>query len=136
VPDAAQGQRTAHVDPADGAILQDVGWDQYSPLGKAVEFGVETHVGRQFGELNRWLMLASCVLLIAAVCIGVITWWSRRPKGKLGIPPVRGGYRPAWPIVAVAVALGALFPLVGGSMLIIAAIEWFAGVLRPTRVPA
>lgn len=136
VPDAAQGQRTVHVDPADGAVLQDVGWDQYSPLGKAVEFGVETHVGRQFGEANRLVMLASCVLLIATVMFGVAMWWTRRPKGALGIPPAREGYRPAWPILVAAVALGALFPLVGASMALIAALEWLAARLRARRTAA
>lgn len=28
VPDEAQGQRTVHIDPADGAVLQDIGWAQ------------------------------------------------------------------------------------------------------------
>lgn len=130
VPDRAEGQRTVHIDPADGAVLQDVSWEQYSPLGKAVEFGVETHVGRQFGAFNLWLMLASCVLLILTIGFGVAMWWSRRLKGGLGIPPVPKHYRPAWPILAAAIALGVLFPLVGVSMLLIAAID---GATRAAR---
>lgn len=123
VPRTAQGQRTVHIDPSNGAVVQDIGWQQYSPLGKAVEFGVETHVGKQFGLANQLLMLASCVLLIFTVWFGIVMWWTRRPAGRIGAPPVPESFRPGWPIIAIAVLLGVLFPLVGASMLLIAAIE-------------
>jgi uncharacterized iron-regulated membrane protein len=123
VPDQAQGQRTVHIDPASGAVLQDIGWAQYSPLGKAVEFGVETHVGRQFGPINQWLLLASCMLLIFTVGFGVIMWWARRPRGKLGVPPAPTEFRWPWTLSVVVVGLGVVFPLVGLSMIAIFAIE-------------
>lgn len=130
VPDKAEEQRTVHIDPESGAILQDISWAQYSPLGKAVEFGVETHVGRQFGAVNKWLMFASCLLLVLTVSFGIVMWWSRRPKGKLGVPPVPAGFRPAAPIIAAAAALGVVFPLVGASMLAILGVEALGRFLR------
>lgn len=135
VPATAEGQRTVHVDPADGAIVQDVAWRQYSPLGKAVEFGVQTHVGRQFGAANRWLMLGVCMTLVATVAFGVVSWWRRRPSGRLGVPPVPEGYRPAWPIAALALALGVAFPLVGASMLLVIAAAWLLRRLPAGAVP-
>ncbi|HBS34867.1 MAG TPA: PepSY domain-containing protein [Parvularcula sp.] len=123
VPDRAQEQRTIHIDPADGAVLQDVGWAQYSPLGKAVEFGVETHVGRQFGAANKWLMFASCLLLVLTVVLGVVTWWTRRPRGNIGAPPVPDDFRPNIAILIAAMVLGLVFPLVGVSMLVIILLE-------------
>jgi uncharacterized iron-regulated membrane protein len=123
VPDKAEDQRTIHVDPRDGAILQDVGWAQYSPLGKAVEFGVETHVGRQFGAANKWLMFASCLFLVLTVAFGLVMWWLRRPQGKLGVPPVPDSFRPNALVLVIAVTLGAVFPLVGASMLLVLLIE-------------
>jgi len=129
VPQTAQGQRTVHIDPSTGAIVQDIAWDQYSPLGKAVEFGVETHMGKQFGLANQLLMLASCVLLILTVCFGVMMWWTRRPAGRIGAPPVPENFRPGWPIIAIAALLGVVFPLVGASMLLIVAIEFVSARL-------
>lgn len=131
VPDKAEGQRTLHIDPADGAILQDIGWAQYSPLGKVVEFGVETHVGRQFGAVNQWLLLASCMLLVLTVALGIVMWWSRRPKGKLGAPPTPEGFRPGAPFVVAAAALGVVFPLVGLSMLAVLIAEFASWKVRP-----
>lgn len=133
VPDKAEGQRTLHIDPADGEILQDIGWAQYSPLGKVVEFGVETHVGRQFGAVNQWLMFASCMILVLTVCFGLVMWWSRRPKGRLGAPPAPEGFRPSRLVVIAAVTLGVVFPLVGLSMLAVLFAEFASWKLRPQR---
>ena len=123
VPDIAQGQRTVHVDPADGRILQDIGWREYSPLGKAVELGVETHMGRQFGAANRLVMLASCLLIVLTLTFATVSWWSRRPKGSFGAPPVPDRFKAGALVVIVACAMGILFPLVGVSMVLIYAAD-------------
>ena len=123
VPDAAGDQRTVDIDPANGAILRDVGWDGYSPLGKAVEFGTMAHMGRQFGEANRLLMLASCILLLTTIVMGIVMWWSRRPRRTIAAPVVPAGFRAGWGVIAIAGALGIVFPLAGASMLAILFIE-------------
>ena len=126
VPDSATDQHTVHVNPADGSILQDVTWAEYSVLGKTVEYGVLIHMGRQFGEANRIILLASCLLLVATVLFGLVTWWKRRPPGRLAAPPRPGNVRYGV-ILPVACALGILFPLAGASMVVFAAIEWLLG---------
>lgn len=131
VPDRAEAQRTVHINPADGRILQDIGWDGYSALGKTVEFGVIVHMGRQFGEINRIILLASCLVLIATVCFGIATWWRRRPPGRLAAPPRSGLGRPAV-VLPVAVVLGLLFPLAGLSMAGFALLDWSVGRMRRT----
>jgi uncharacterized iron-regulated membrane protein len=133
VPQTAQGQRTVHIDPRNGAIVQDIAWAQYSALGKVVEFGVETHMGKQFGLVNQLLMLTSCALLIFTVCFGIVMWWTRRPAGRIGAPPAPDNFRPGWPIIAIAIVLGVLFPLVGASMLLIVAIEFVSARLWRRR---
>jgi uncharacterized iron-regulated membrane protein len=45
-------------------------------------------------------------------------WWKRRPVGRLAAPPRREGDRAAWSALAVAVALGLLYPLLGASMVV------------------
>ena len=123
VPDKAEDQRTLHVDPATGAILADIGWAQYSPLGKAVEFGVMVHLGRQFGRLNQIALAIVCAGFVAIIGFGLYAWWLRRPAGRVGAPPVRQGYRATGAVVTIAMLLGMLFPLVGLSLLVVAAID-------------
>jgi uncharacterized iron-regulated membrane protein len=137
VPDTAQGQRTIDLDPTNGAIIRNVGWNEYSPLARVVEFGVETHVGRQFGEANRLLMLLACFGLVFTIVMGVVMWWSRRPKGQLGAPLIPHGFRPGWGVVTLAAAMGLVFPLAGASMLLVLAGETlFALVRRIDAKPA
>lgn len=131
VPDKAEGQRTVHIDPANGDVLDDIGWRRYSPLGKAVEFGVETHVGRQFGLANQLLMAASCLLVVLTVVFGIATWWRRRPRGRLGAPPAPVGFSPGPAVILVSVVLGVVFPMVGASMIAILLIEAAGRTLKP-----
>lgn len=123
VPDQAQRQRTLHVDPQTGDVLFDIGWNDYSPLGKAVEFGVMVHLGRQFGLANQLILAFVCGGFVAIIAAAIWMWWRRRPRGRIGAPPVPSGFRAGVTVIAIAVALGALFPLAGLSMLVIAFID-------------
>lgn len=98
VPATAQAQRTVHLDPRSGAIVEDIGWAQYSGLGKAVELGVMIHMGSQFGLANQLLLAASCAFSVATVGLGVLAWWRRRPSPRTaaahaGLPAGRRGDR-------------------------------------------
>lgn len=136
VPDRAEEQRTLHIDPRGGAILADIGWAQYSPLGKVVEFGVMTHLGRQFGLANQLFLAAVCASFVAIIGAGLWMWWRRRPKGRLGAPPAAAGFRLGTVVIAIAVFLGVLFPLAGASMLLIAAGDWLWTRSRGRRAGA
>lgn len=129
VPATAQGQRTVNIDPTNGAVLRDVGWSDYSALGMAVEFGVMTHMGQQFGVLNQFLMLGVCILFICTIGAGYWMWWQRRPLGGLGAPQPLPGSRAGWGLLLIILAAMAIFPLVALSIMAIAAIELGLGVL-------
>lgn len=127
VPDTAEEQRTINLDPSTGAILRDAGWAEYSPLAKVVELGTMTHMGREFGEPNRLLMLASCIVLLMTVVVGVLMWWRRRPATSgagVGVPRTSVG----GPVIAIAVALGILFPLLGASLILVGLAEALIGI--------
>jgi len=72
---------------------------------------------------NQIVLAVICAGFVAIIGFGLYAWWLRRPARRLGPPPVTGGYRATWPVVAIALMLGVLFPLVGLSMLVIAAID-------------
>lgn len=119
VPARAQDQRTVYLDPRDGRIVQDIGWNEYSPLGHAVEWGVMAHMGRQFGEPNRWLALSICIGIVVSVIAGIVMWWRRRPRGGIGVPDARSQSLPK-PLMAMMVVLGVLFPSAGAVLLLLA----------------
>ncbi len=116
IPGGATTQRTVYLDPADGRVLDDIGYDRYSPLGRAVEWGVEIHLGRQFGLLNQLLCVLVCGLTVLTVVTGTVMWWKRRPAGGLGAPSLPKGYRSQAGVVVIAAVLGLLFPLMGASL--------------------
>jgi len=129
IPDKAEGQRTIYIDPRDGRIIDNIGWDRYSASGKAVEWGTMTHMGRQYGLANQIAGFLVCVCLIGTVIAGLTLWWRRRPAGMLGAPQISPHDRTPRTIIIIVVGLGILFPLVGASLLIICLIELSRGLL-------
>jgi uncharacterized iron-regulated membrane protein len=124
VPDKAEGQRTIYVDPGSGRIIGNIGWADYSPTAKAVEWGVMTHMGRQYGLPNQIANLVVCLTLVASIAAGLTLWWRRRPKGEMAGDRMPGGMK------ALLTALAILFPLVGATM--VPVIVWrFLATKRP-----
>lgn len=113
----AQGQRVMHMDAGAGEIISDVAFRDYSPLGKAVEWGVNTHMGRQFGLVNQLLGLAACIAIVGSVFTGLWMWWRRRPPGALGVPA--GSRQASLPPALSATLIGLVIalPLAGLSLL-------------------
>jgi uncharacterized iron-regulated membrane protein len=115
---------TLHIDQYSGAVLADVRWKDYGPVAKTVETGVMLHEGKLFGLANQLLMLAVCLLVLLSAVSGLVMWWQRRPSGTFGVPPLRHDL-PRWKSAIVIMGLlGAAFPLVGASLLLIWALDW------------
>ncbi|KFX71648.1 peptidase [Pseudomonas taeanensis MS-3] len=115
---------TLHLDQYSGAVLADVRWADYGLVAKTVETGVMLHEGKLFGMPNQLLMLAVCLLVLLSAVSGMVMWWQRRPQGRLGVPPLRHDL-PRWKTaIVVMLLLGAAFPLVGASLLLIWALDW------------
>lgn len=131
-PDQAERQRTLYLDAADGSVIDDIGWADYSPLAKAVEWGTMAHMGRQFGLANQVLALTVALTLAASVVTGVYMWWRRRLKGQLAAP---GGVqdRLPRPVKLMIATIAALFPLVGASLVLAVAVEVILGAVGRLR---
>jgi uncharacterized iron-regulated membrane protein len=137
VPARAQGQRTLYLDAGTGKLLGDIQWKDYSPAAKAIEWGVMTHMGRQYGLGNQLAGLAVCLVIVGTSIAGVMMWWKRRPRGQLAAPQTKHGDRLPRFLVFTLCAMGLLFPLLGASLLLIAAFDRYAaarfsGLGRPT----
>lgn len=110
VPDKAQGQRTIYVDANTGRVLDDIGWTRYSLAAKVVEWGVMTHLGRQYGVVNQLLNLLLCLIAMAAIAAGLRLWWLRRQAGAW-LPPKNAGDRLPRALQLSLLGLALLFPL-------------------------
>ena len=122
-PDRAQAQRTLYIGAQTGELIADIGWNDYSPAARIVEWGVMTHMGRQYGAINQWLNLGFCIGIVGAVIAGLRLWWIRRPPASLGGPQLSPHDRFPRGLLVLLIAIGLLFPLAGAALLLIAAAE-------------
>ena len=134
-PDRPQGQRTLYFDRWSGRLIRAVGYPDYGWAGKAIELGVQLHMGNYFGLANQLAMLATCIAIVLLVVSGVIMWWKRRPAGRLAAPP-RVAEARIGGAVAILVVMGVLFPLLGLSALALFAAERVVFAARGWGRPA
>jgi uncharacterized iron-regulated membrane protein len=109
------------VDPATGTVLDTVRWEDWPFMAKAAEVGISAHMGILFGVGNQLLLIALALGIICVVIWGYRMWWLRRPTTSGAATPA-GLQRPGAGAVAVvglvAVLLGTLFPVLGGSLVL------------------
>jgi uncharacterized iron-regulated membrane protein len=122
-PDDLSKERTIHIDQYSGTPLVDMGYPLYPTPGKAVAWGVNVHMGQEWGRFNQILMLATCLAIVFTCVTAIVMWWKRRPSGRLGVPPMppsRSVYIGLWLITLVfAIA----FPMSGIAIIAMVAFD-------------
>ena len=116
-------ERTIHIDQYTGKPLVDLAFKDYGAVGKAIEFGINVHMGQEFGLPNQIVMLTTCLAIILSSVAAVVMWWKRRPVGRVGVPPYPAEarvYRALW---IAAAALGLAFPITGAAILLMLAVD-------------
>lgn len=121
-PGQPQGQRTLFFDRYSGALIREVGYRDYGWAAKAIELGVQIHMGNYFGRLNQIVMLLPCIGIWLLVISGVTMWWKRRPSRKLA-PPPRVPDAPVKGALALMALAGVVMPLFGASLLVILGLD-------------
>ena len=115
--------RTIHLDQYTGRPLVDIGFADYGPVAKAVEFGINVHMGQQWGLANQIVMLLTCLAIVVSSVAAVVMWWKRRPAGRVGVPPGPAetrAYRALW---VAAAAVGLAFPMTGLAVVAMLALD-------------
>lgn len=116
-----QDSRSLYVDAASGRLLGDIGYDQFGAGAKAIELGIYTHQGTQFGQANRIVMLMGCIGVWLLAISGLVMWWKRRPpnlsRRRLGAPPAPPGPRARAAVLGIVLPLAILYPLTGLSLI-------------------
>jgi uncharacterized iron-regulated membrane protein len=134
-PMKVENTRTIYLDQYTGKVLGDVRFHDWYAGGKAIEWGTGVHMGREYGPLNRFIMLAGCIGMVLLAVSSFIMWWKRRPQGKLGLPPAPDDPRVARALLGVMIPVAVVFPLVGLSMVIALTLEFvFRAVSRPALI--
>jgi uncharacterized iron-regulated membrane protein len=116
-PPQVEDTRIVYLDQFTGEPLGDVGFAEFGSAAQVIEWGIAVHQGDQFGEANRYLMLAGCLAIIVLTVSAATMWWKRRPSGSLGVPPLPNNPRVLWTVVAVIAIFGIIYPLTGLSFL-------------------
>ena len=109
-------QRVVHLAQFTGQPLLDMSYVDYGPLGRWLEWGINIHLGQEWGVLNQLLLLALCAGVVLLCVSGAVMWFKRRPAGSVGVPPLPAQRRALVGVFALLAIGGIAFPLVGLSM--------------------
>lgn len=130
-PERLARQRVVHLDQYSGRVLLDMGYADYGVLGRGLEWGINVHLGQQYGTFNRVFLLIACVAILLLCASGAVMWWKRRPVAGLGVPPLPRQRRTVAIVFALLCVGGVLFPLVGLSLLAVGIVDFaFSGGWR------
>jgi len=129
-PDDLTKQRVIHLDQYSGKPLIDMSYADYGPLGKGLEWGINVHMGQEWGLANQLLMLAVCLAIVAMSVSAGVMWWKRRPKGSLGVPPAPADRTAMRGVLLIMALVGILYPLVGASLVVMVLLDLAVSRLR------
>ncbi|WP_250499461.1 PepSY domain-containing protein [Caballeronia sp. GAWG1-5s-s] len=112
-----RSERTLHIDQYSGRVLSDISYGTYGTVARFISYGTSLHMGRYFGLANQIACSAISLGLAALSVTGFVMWFKRRPSRTLGAPS-RPATRPPMRAWRAGLALvGAVFPLMGLTML-------------------
>lgn len=109
---------TVHYDRWTGDELLRIDFGDHNPVDRFVALGVAFHEGSLFGWVNQALGVLAALGVILLSVTGSVMWWRRRPKGRLGTPPMPADKRVAAGVVVLIIALGLFLPMAGLTLLI------------------
>jgi len=124
-PRKTQEARTIYLDQFTGKTIDTMDVYGYGAVSLASDYTVSTHMGTQFGLLNRVVMTTICLLVVWSVISAVVMYVKRRRKGSLGLPrrPEEVGLGTTLMVLFIGTAL--IFPLFGVTALIVLGLDRF-----------
>ena len=125
--------RILYIDAATGSVQADIRYGQFGVGAKAFEWGIAVHEGRQYGWVNRYVMLGGCIAVWLLGVSAIFMWWKRRPRGRLAAPVAPPGARAYTAVLTIVLPLAILYPLTGLSLVVAVAIDRLVSMLNRTR---
>lgn len=122
-PSSLGEQGALYLDQFSGKTLGRSSADTWGAIQKTAELGVQTHMGTQFGLINRVFLTLLCVTVLYSITTAVVMWLRRRRKGSLGVPrrPVDPSIQKSVGITGLVLAV--VYPLWGASACVLLLID-------------
>nr|HRD12227.1 PepSY domain-containing protein [Mycobacterium sp.] len=141
-PQRLSEQRTLYLDQFSGQTIANATADQDGALDRITSWGVNTHMGTQYGVFTRILATVFCLGLLTSIATATMMWWKRRPTGTAGLPgrssaDLRSN-TPRGAVIAIGViatALAVLYPSFGVTLVIVLIAEAIVESRRKNRRP-
>jgi uncharacterized iron-regulated membrane protein len=130
-PGRMSDQGALYLDQFSGETLTKSTPETWGATQWLTEFGIQTHMGTQFGLWTRILMTVGCLLVFWNVATAAIMWNKRRRRGTLGLPRRPADVRIQRILGITAVILAVIYPLWGLSLVLVVLLDRY--VVR--RVP-
>jgi uncharacterized iron-regulated membrane protein len=130
-PDRLSAEQTVYLDQFTGRTLVRSDTASFGTIGQVTELGVLTHMGTQFGVIDRIIMTTGVLLLLTSIGTSFVMWWIRRPSGRAGLPKRPMDPRLPLAMIVIGVLVAVIYPLWGLSALVVVALDRF--VIRRIR---
>lgn len=134
-------QRTLYLDQFTGQTIANATADQDGALSRITSWGVDMHMGTQYGVVTRILATAACLGLLTSIVTAVLMWWKRRPTGTAGLPgrssETQRSNTPKGAVVGIgiiATALAVLYPSFGVTLILVLIAEGIVESSRGSRL--
>lgn len=118
---------TAHYDRWTGEELMRITFADHNPVDQFMAKGVAFHEGQLYGPLNQLTGLLAASGVVALSVTGALMWWRRRPKGRLGLPPLPPDKRLASGLVLLVICLGIFLPMAGITLVLALVADFLFG---------
>jgi len=115
-------QQKYHYNQYTGELVRHQNWDEVGFLMRGRMWLMAFHQG-QFGVWNWWLMLFIAIILVISSIAAILSYFSKKPKGKWVVPKVPESFIVSPLVIIFIVVLAILFPLFGISALLIVIIK-------------
>jgi len=109
---------TVHYDKWTGDEVMRIRFRDQNVADRVMAVGVAFHEGALFGWMNQVLGVIAALGVVALSVTGGVMWWRRRPKGRVGVPPMPKDRTLAAGVIGLVIALGLFLPIAGLTLLI------------------
>lgn len=115
---------TVHYDRWTGEEVMRITFADHNPVDRFVAQGVAFHEGQLFGPVNQIAGFLAAAGVVFLSISGLMMWWRRRPKGRLGVPPMPADRRLSAGLVILVIAFGIFLPMAGLTLLVALAADF------------
>ena len=126
-------QETIHYDRWSGEEVMRIRFADHNVVDRTMALGVSFHEGALFGWPNQITGLLAAISVAGLSVTGALMWWMRRPKDRIGIPPMPGDRRIATGVFVMILVLGVFLPMAGLTLMICLIADMIWGCLMRLR---